>query len=36
MTGIELNALNRSHVTSVEDANFEAGVGIPDVNSAVG
>ena len=36
VTGIELNALNRSHVASVEDADLEAGVGVPDMNSAVG
>ena len=36
VTGIELNALNRSNVTSVEDADLEASVGVPDMNSAVG
>jgi hypothetical protein len=36
VTGIELDALNGTYVASVEDTDLEAGVGIPDVNTAVG
>ncbi len=36
MTGIELDALNGTNMASVKDADLEAGIGIPDVNAAVG
>lgn len=35
VTGVELDALDGPDVSAVEDADFEAGVGVPDVNAAV-
>ena len=36
MVWIELDALDWPNMTSVEDAQLEAGLGVPDVNAAVG